>query len=216
MFKFEKVKRFADVEIEAPIRKTHSSACYDMVAAEDVIVLPMNRMLGDLSNIVTTKKITPDIKILLENMIKEERFEAAQGVLDSSLSHTLSETAALTKETGVKPTLVPLGYKAKMPDDYCLELYCRSSFPLKHWLIMPNSVGIIDADYADNEDNDGEISMMLVNLAPFPIKIAKGEVICQAKFNKYHVTDTDSEDEKKERVSGFGSTTIEGEVDIVN
>ena len=72
---------------------------------------------------------------------------------------------------------------------------------------MANGVGIIDSDYVDNPDNEGEIFFQLINLLPFPIKIRKGEIIGQAKFVKYQVTDDDAEQEKAKRVGGFGSTS---------
>jgi dUTP pyrophosphatase len=33
----------------------------------------------------------------------------------------------------------------------------RSSSPLKYWIMLANGVGIIDADYYNNPDNEGEI-----------------------------------------------------------
>ena len=119
---------------------------------------------------------------------------------------TLDEVADLTKMAGLRPALVPTGYKAYMDKGYSLDLYVRSSTPLKYWLIMANSTGIIDADYVDNPDNEGEIFFQLINLLPFPINIIKGEIIGQAKFVKYQVTD-DAEQEKAKRVGGFGSTS---------
>ena len=47
--------------------------------------------------------------------------------------------------------------KCKIPDGYYLELSVRSSTPLKHWIILANGVGIIDADYYNNPSNEGEI-----------------------------------------------------------
>ena len=58
MFKFEKVKRFEGVDIPEPVRKTKNAAAYDMVAAEDVVVMPMSRLTIDLGNIVADKKLT--------------------------------------------------------------------------------------------------------------------------------------------------------------
>lgn len=63
----------------------------------------------------------------------------------------------MTKSTGAKPTLVSTGIKCQLPKDYYLELTMRSSVPLKSWITMANSIGIIDADYYNNESNEGEI-----------------------------------------------------------
>ena len=207
MFKFEKVKRLEGIEIAEPIRKTENSACYDMVAAEDTIVLPMNRLTNDLGNIVANQKLSKDLVEAAQKMAEDGKGDVAQQMIDSMVTCTIDEVSALTKATGFKPTLIPTGYKAYMDEGYSLDLYIRSSSPLKYWLMLANSTGIIDADYVDNEDNEGEIFFQVINLLPFPIKIQKGEIIGQAKFTKYHVTDNDAEQEKAERVGGFGSTS---------
>ena len=207
MFKFEKVKRLEGIEIAEPIRKTENSACYDMVAAEDTIVLPMNRLTNDLGNIVANQKLSKDLVEAAQKMAEDGKGDVAQQMIDSMVTCTIDEVSALTKATGFKPTLIPTGYKAYMDEGYSLDLYIRSSSPLKYWLMLANSTGIIDADYVDNEDNEGEIFFQVINLLPFPIKIQKGEIIGQAKFTKYHVTNNDAEQEKAERVGGFGSTS---------
>ena len=207
MFKFEKVKRFENEEIAKPVRKTKHSACYDMVAAEDVIVYPMSRLIDNLGGILASERITPEIEEAIQKMVQENKGDVAQQMIDTLATCTTDEVAALTKRTGFKPTLIPTGYKAYMDEGYSLDLYIRSSSPLKYWLILANSTGIIDGDYVDNPDNEGEIFFQVINLLPFPIKIQKGEIIGQAKFTKYHITDNDEEQEKADRVGGFGSTS---------
>jgi dUTP pyrophosphatase len=91
-----------------------------------------------------------------------------------------------------------------MPEDMYLELSVRSSCPLKHWLILANGVGIIDADYYNNPDNEGHIFFQIINLAPFPITLKKGDAIGQGIFKKYYLTDDDTVQGK--RTGGFGST----------
>ena len=49
---------------------------------------------------------------------------------------------------GDKPTLVPTGVKCLMGDDEFLMLVNRSSNPKKKNLVIPNSMGIIDAKVA--------------------------------------------------------------------
>lgn len=213
MFKFEKVKRFENVEIAKPIRKTNSSACYDMVAAEDTVIMPMSRLTQDLGAIVASQKITPETQETVNKLVEQGKGNVAQEMIDVIATCTIDEVSALTKQTGFKPTLIPTGYKAYMEEGYSLDLYIRSSSPLKYWLMLANSTGIIDADYVDNPDNEGEIFFQVINLLPFPIKIRKGEIIGQAKFVKYQVTDDDDKQEKQERLGGFGST---GTGDVIN
>lgn len=211
MFKFEKVKRFENVDIPAPVRKTKNAAAYDMVAAEDVTVMPMSRLTADIGSIVAQQKLPNEVQTIIQKMVGEGKQEAAQSMIDTMVTLTTDEVSALTKATGFKPTLIPTGYKAYMDENYSLDLYIRSSSPLKYWLMMANSTGIIDADYADNQDNEGEIFFQVINLLPFPIKISKGEIIGQAKFVKFAVTEDDHLVEKQERTGGFGSTSEEVE-----
>ena len=207
MFKFEKVSRFEGVDIAAPIRKTENSACYDMVAAEDTIIQPYLASVNTLGQIVQQQRLNQEVISAVQKVIENQGEEAADQMINSIMTCSLDEVSELTKITGIKPALVSTGYKAYMDKGYSLDLYVRSSSPLKYWLIMANSTGIIDADYVDNPDNEGEIFFQLINLLPFPIKIRKGEIIGQAKFVKYQVTDDDAEQEKAKRVGGFGSTS---------
>lgn len=207
MFKFEKVSRFANEDIAAPIRKTENAACYDMVAAETITVYPMTRLVNQLGSIVAEEKLPKNIQEITSKLVQEGKSDMAQETIDIMATCTIDEVAALTKATGLKPTLISTGHKAYMDKDHSLDLYIRSSSPLKYWLIMANATGIIDADYADNPDNEGEIFFQVINLLPFPIKIQKGEIIGQAKFVKFATTEDDNEQEKMERVGGFGSTT---------
>jgi dUTP pyrophosphatase len=43
--------------------------------------------------------------------------------------------------------------------------------------MLANGVGIIDADYYNNPDNEGEIFLQFYNLSPFNVQIPKGEAI---------------------------------------
>lgn len=106
---------------------------------------------------------------------------------------------------GSKPTLVPTGVKCKMQDDEFLMLVNRSSNPKKKSLVIPNSMGIIDADYYNNPDNDGEMMFAFYNLSNEPITIEKGYCMGQGIFQKYYITDDDNAE--GERIGGFGSTS---------
>ena len=105
---------------------------------------------------------------------------------------------------GMNPTLIKTGIKAYMQDDEMLLLYNRSSNPKKKGLIMANSVGVIDKDYYGNQDNDGHIMFAFYNIKEEDILIKKGEVVGQAIFQKYLLSDDDKAE--GERTGGFGST----------
>lgn len=106
---------------------------------------------------------------------------------------------------GQKPTLVKTGLKAYMQEDEYLMLCNRSSNPLKKGLVLANSIGIIDADYYGNPDNDGAFMYAFYNMFDKDVEIKKGDVIGQAIFKKYEIIDGDIAE--GERVGGFGSTS---------
>ena len=91
-----------------------------------------------------------------------------------------------------------------MQDDEYLMLCNRSSNPKKKGLILANSVGIVDADYYENPDNDGHIMFAFYNIKAEDVEIKKGECIGQAIFQKFSIVDNDTAE--GERTGGFGST----------
>ena len=175
---FEKVSKYADVDIVMPVRKTEFSAGYDMVAAEDYVIPSLWQMIPEASGLWP---------------VKEDEFV------------TMEMMAKFTKETGFKPTLVSTGMKCKLDPGTWLQLSVRSSSPLKYWLMMGNSIGVIDADYYNNPDNEGEIFFQIYNLSPFNIQIKKGEAIGQGIILPYAVTEDDVAGGA--RMGGFGSTS---------
>jgi dUTP pyrophosphatase len=126
---------------------------------------------------------------------------------------TLQELAALTKCTGAKPTLVPTGLKCKLEANQYLELSVRSSCPLKYWLVLANSVGIIDSDYYNNSDNEGHIYFQIINFSPFSIQLKKGDIIGQGIIKEYMTTANDCATGL--RNGGFGSTSQEASVTAI-
>ncbi len=104
---------------------------------------------------------------------------------------------------GMKPTLIPTGLKAYCgPDEYFI-LVNRSSGPKKGF-IMSNSIGIVDADYYGNENNDGHFYFQYYNFKDEDLVIKKGDVIGQVIFQKYLTVDDDQAEGI--RTGGFGST----------
>ncbi len=106
---------------------------------------------------------------------------------------------------GDKPTLVKTGLKAYMPEDEYLMLCNRSSNPSKKGLVMANSIGIIDADYYGNPDNDGHFMYAFYNIKNEALEIKKGDIIGQAIFQKFLTIDNDLAEGA--RLGGFGSTS---------
>lgn len=172
--KFEKVSRFKNVDLPLPTRATECAAGYDFVVAEDIIVPSLEMQYGKLPSFIENKVLS------------------------------LNELSDLTKTHRARPTLVSTGMKCILPRTCYLELSVRSSTPLKHWLILANGVGIIDADYANNPDNEGEIFFQLINLSPYSIALKKGDKIGQGIIKQFLRTDDDAA--FATRTGGFGST----------
>ena len=187
MAKFEVVSKFAEAGINLPVRKTAESAGYDMEVAEDIIIPSFHNLVD------TMQKECP---YTVE--VKDEFYIYNRPILN------LEEVAAITKKTKAKPTLVPTGVKCRLEPDTYLELSVRSSCPLKYWLILANSVGIIDADYYNNPDNEGHIYFQMINLTPFDIQLKKGDTIGQGIIKPYLITEDDAANGN--RKGGFGST----------
>lgn len=103
-----------------------------------------------------------------------------------------------------KLCIIPTGVKAYMEDNEVLYLHIRSSVAFKRGVRMLNSIGVIDADFVDNPDNEGEISLGLLSHNDDIVHIQKGERIAQGVFHKFLITDDD--DAEGKRVGGIGST----------
>lgn len=100
--------------------------------------------------------------------------------------------------------------KAYMLDDEVLEIYPRSSLGFKNGLMLINTVGIIDSDYYNNPDNNGNIGFKLKNLTDNEVVIKSGERVIQGIFKKYLIADNDNA--MGNRVGGIGSTDNQEEI----
>lgn len=172
---FEIVSKYKDKGINLPRRQTIASAGYDIEAAEDIVIPSIWRL-----NFVRIFRL-----IRNGHQLYERDYEMSDDIL--------------------KPILVPTGIKVYMPEDEVLILANRSSNTFKKNLALPNGIGVIDADYYNNEKNEGELFVQVLNYGVRPLKIRKGDRIVQGIFIKYLKTDDDLPI-ARERVSGFGST----------
>ena len=151
-------------------------------------------------------------------MSKIRGFEVAKGWEDKNINIPIRKTKKSAGydveaaediiippfERGCKPTLIHTGLKAYCQDDEWYMLANRSSNPGKKKLVLANGIGIIDADYYCNPDNDGEFMFAYYNMGTEPLEKKKGERIGQVVFQKFLIVDNDVAE--GERTSGFGST----------
>lgn len=102
--------------------------------------------------------------------------------------------------------IIPTYIKAYMPEDEVLLLHIRSSIGLLKHVTLCNATGIIDTDYYDNPENEGNIGLALYNYGDEAQMFHKGDRIMQGMFVKYGVVDNDVT--TGERKGGTGSTGL--------
>ena len=184
MMKFEIVEAYKNIIDESfiPVRSTEGSAGYDILAAEDTIV--------------------PSIFTINDKLLKkQDRIEMDFG----KEPYTLKAIDEIINTHSNRATLIPTGLKACMPEGKVLSIRSRSSMPYKHLLIVANGPSTIDADFHNNPQNEGHISVMLINLSVYDILIEKGDKIAQFIFESFYTTD-DEEIVTAKRNGGYGST----------
>lgn len=98
---------------------------------------------------------------------------------------------------------IATGVRVKIDAGWVLKIYPRSSLGFKYRLTLDNTVGIIDSDYY-NADNEGHIFIKMTNCGNTAFTVEKGKAFAQGVFCEYGITYDD--DCAARRVGGFGST----------
>ena len=138
---------------------------------------------------------------------KVKRIEEDIKLPERSTAHSAGYDFYAIENTHVfskRVTYVKTGVKVKLDNDEFLMLCNRSSNPGKKELVLINGVGIIDADYYGNPDNDGEIAFAFQSLNKSGSFTNKGDKIGQGTIIKYIKTEDDTA--SGTRAGGFGST----------
>lgn len=201
----------------------YKGLCYCLVNQEELPFVTFNQFMNDISS-DECAKVTEQKD---SNIEKVRGFEFVDRVFDDGIDCATDESPiyikpkrSTKKSAGYdifspidfklapgKDIVIKLGIKAYMQDDEFLMIAPRSGLGFKFYSRLANTVGIIDADYYNNEDNEGEIAVKIRNESEDKeLIVEKGKAICQAIFMKYLLVDGDSTDEGGERKGGFGST----------
>ena len=100
---------------------------------------------------------------------------------------------------------IPTGIRAKMDEDWVLMIFPRSVLGFKYRLQLNNTVGVIDSDYY-NSDNEGHIFIKITNDSNEGkiVEVAAGGGFAQGIFMPYGITEDDEVTDV--RNGGFGST----------
>jgi len=99
---------------------------------------------------------------------------------------------------------VPTGIRTKINDGWVLMLFPRSGLGIKFGMKLDNTVGVIDSDYY-NSDNEGHIIAKITNCSKDKtLKADSGKGFIQGVFMPFGITFDD--DAAGVRNGGFGST----------
>lgn len=147
-------------------------------------------------------------------VVKDEH-RTTQGEIrlpERKTKHSAGYDFYLTRDLEIKANrtseMIMLDVKAEMNPDEVLMLYVRSSLGIKKGLVLANGTGVVDSDYFENQDNDGNIGLKLLNTSNEDVTLKKGEAVIQGLFMKYLTVD-EEEIVEKTREGGFGSTTVD-------
>lgn len=101
---------------------------------------------------------------------------------------------------------IPTGIRALIEPGWVLKLYPRSGLGFKFRLQLNNTVGIIDSDYSQS-DNEGHIFIKITNDSNEgkTVEIPAGTGFAQGIFVEFGITVDDDADGV--RNGGFGSTS---------
>lgn len=98
--------------------------------------------------------------------------------------------------------ILPTGIKCQLDDNKVLLLMPRSSLGLKYGFTLPNTIGVIDADYYNNPTNEGHIKWCAKVTENLDLTV--GDKYMQGVIVSYHTTDDDNVNAT--RNGGIGST----------
>ena len=105
-----------------------------------------------------------------------------------------------------EPYIMNTGVKVEMSENQYLAIYMRSSLGIKHGISMANGVPIIDADYYNNDGNEGHIMLALLNNSNKGFHVKPGDRIAQGILMEYALVEDDSYGKGELREGGIGST----------
>ena len=143
------------------------------------------------------KDIKDDIKLYDEYLLPKRGTKCAAGYDFYSLyDYTLKPGETMK---------IPTGVKVSMEEDDVLFLIDRSSMGFKYNVRMCNQVGVIDADYYNNKNNEGHMWIKIQNEGDQDYVVKKGQAMIQGIFIKYLKVD-DEEEILENRNGGIGST----------
>lgn len=129
---------------------------------------------------------------------RKTRFSAGYDFV-TPVEFVLKPHEKITIPTGIKVYFGP-----EEAEQWHLALYIRSSVGITRGVVMANQTGVIDADYYDNIDNEGDMLIALRNMNDYPVTFYAGDRIIQGILMMHGITSDDNAEGL--RKGGVGST----------
>lgn len=128
-----------------------------------------------------------------------------QRATTGSAGYDFYTPAAITLAPG-QTAKIPTGIRAKIAPGWVLCIFPRSGLGFQYRLQLNNTVGIIDSDYYES-DNEGHIFIKITNDSNEgkTLSLQAGEAFAQGIFMPFGITEDDCV--TAVRNGGFGSTS---------
>ncbi len=159
---------------------------------------------------VSLEQFSKDTKNLFKDRYTDEEIKAAYEKIElptratsGSAGYDFKSPFTIENNKGIAD-IIPTGIRAKIAEGWVLKIYPRSGSGFKYGLRLLNTVGIIDSDYY-NSDNEGHIMAKIEHTSgDYLLEIKQGSGFAQGVFVEYGITEDD--DATNIRNGGFGST----------
>lgn len=142
-----------------------------------------------------------------ENAIKQvyDAIKTPQRATSGSAGYDFYAPTDIELKVG-ETAKIPTGIRVRIDEGWFLAIYPRSGLGFKYRLQLNNTVGIIDSDYF-NSDNEGHIFIKITNDSNEgkTVSVKSGNGFAQGIFTPFGITEDD--DVSEIRNGGFGSTT---------
>lgn len=150
----------------------------------------------DINKIFDNKYTDVEIRTMYDNIELPKRATTDSAGYDFKLPMTVELDKNIAH-------LIPTGIRAKIDSGWVLKLYPRSGLGFKHGLKLLNTVGVIDGDYY-NSDNEGHIMAKIKQTEKEKVILQNNSAFIQGVFVEYGITEDD--ESVGIRNGGFGST----------
>lgn len=140
------------------------------------------------------KDVVDDIELYNEYLLPSRKTKCAAGYDFHAIYDYTLKPGEIKK--------IPTGIKVYMEEDDVLLLLDRSSMGFKYNVRMCNQVGVVDADYYNNNANEGHMWIKIQNEGDKDYIVKKGDGICQGMFIKYLIAGNENKG-FEERISDY-------------